>query len=68
MENRNLYILFCVSIYMDKMKCVVCGREKRFGGEGRIIDGSWADDINIDYKYFGKWVCCYNCYSKLLKK
>jgi len=53
---------------MDKMKCVVCGREKRFGGEGRVIDGSWADDINIDYKYFGKWVCCYNCYSKLLKK
>ena len=65
MENRNLYILFYLSI---NMKCVVCGRENRFGGEGRVIDGSWADDNRVNKKYFGKWVCCYNCYSKLLKK
>ena len=48
------------------MKCVVCGREKLFDGEGRIINGDWADDVFLK-KYFGKWVCCYKCYSKLGK-
>jgi len=47
--------------------CILCGREKMFEGEGRIIDGSWANDRNIPEEKWG-WVCCYKCYEKILKK
>lgn len=52
---------------MEKeIKCVVCGRTKKFPGHGRFIDGSWADDRFVPQEYHGKWVCCYHCYEKLL--
>lgn len=49
-------------------RCVVCGRKKLFATEGRVIDGSWARDGEIDKKYWGSWVCCFRCYEKLIEK
>jgi len=50
------------------VKCVVCKRERQTLSEGRRIDGSWAEDERIPKRYWDKWVCCWNCYSKLLFK
>jgi hypothetical protein len=50
-----------------KLKCIVCGRQKRVEGEGRIIDGTWVGDENIRRKYWNRWVCSYKCYSVLEK-
>jgi len=48
------------------MKCIVCGREKKVENEGRIIDGNWKEDKEIPQKYWGKWVCSFPCYKKLI--
>jgi hypothetical protein len=50
---------------MEGIRCVVCGRKKEFESEGRFIDGTWRYDLLIPWCH-GKWVCCYNCYSKLI--
>jgi len=51
---------------MKKERCCVCRRAKMFPTEGRIIDGTWHTDVFVDPKYFGKWVCSWSCYCKLL--
>jgi predicted nucleic-acid-binding Zn-ribbon protein len=53
---------------MKAVRCIVCNRRKTCQNEGRIIDGFWAEDLKVDKKYWYKWVCCWNCYTKLIKK
>jgi hypothetical protein len=48
--------------------CLACGRKRLGEWEGRIIDGSWAQDSSIHKKYLGRWVCSYRCLQELLKK
>ncbi len=48
-------------------KCIVCGRKKIIETEGRYIKGDWIEDNKINKKYINKWICCWNCYSKLLQ-
>ena len=48
------------------VSCAFCGRKRLFETEGRTIDGSWADDDNLDKSYYGQWVCSYACYDKLI--
>jgi len=50
------------------MKCVICGRNKSFETEGRIIDGTWYSDILVPKELHGKWVCCYRCYRDLVDR
>lgn len=45
--------------------CVRCGRRPSVYGEGRWIDGSWADDQALMRKYANVWVCCHSCYAIL---
>jgi len=53
---------------MKKIKCCVCKREKKLKEEGRFIDGEWVDDDLIQKRYWGKWVCSYSCYNKMVRK
>jgi hypothetical protein len=53
---------------VKKDVCLACGRKRLGEWEGRIIDGSWAQDSSIHKKYWGKWVCSYRCLQELLKK
>ena len=48
-------------------RCVACERKQLSPGEGRVIDGSWADDAKVK-KYRGKWVCGYGCYRELIER
>ena len=48
--------------------CVVCGRVRASVLEGRIINGTWYNDRFVPSQFYGKWVCCYNCYRKLVDK
>ena len=50
---------------MTKEICINCGREKIALNEGRYIDGSWIHDKDLK-EYNSQWVCCFNCYQKLL--
>jgi hypothetical protein len=50
------------------MRCVVCNGKKLFQSQGRIIAGDWFKDQFIPKEYWGKWVCCYSCYEKLLAR
>jgi len=50
------------------MKCYVCGRTQICPSEGRVIDGSWENDKHLPDEVKGKWVCCYNCYNKLVRQ
>ncbi len=52
----------------EALQCVVCQRKKIVQNEGRIIDMSWHTDYMIPDYAKGKWVCCYNCYSKLINE
>jgi len=49
------------------MKCFVCGRERVSPEEGRIINGSWAEDILVPLEFWGVWVCSFRCYNNLVE-
>lgn len=51
----------------EKVKCHFCGRVQLFPEEGRVADGSWAEDERLPEDAKGKWFCCYSCYQKTLK-
>lgn len=46
-------------------RCCHCGARPLFPGQGRRIDGSWAEDSTIYRRYRGRWVCCFSCYKLL---
>jgi hypothetical protein len=52
----------------EVLHCVVCQRKKIVKNEGRIIDMTWHTDSMLPDYVKGKWVCCYNCYRKLINE
>lgn len=50
---------------MNLTTCIVCGREKKIDGQGRFINGDWADDMDLPVAYWREWVCCIGCYAKI---
>ncbi len=46
-------------------RCCRCGARPTSPGQGRRIDGSWAEDKTICRRFQGRWVCCFACYRAL---
>lgn len=53
---------------MKKERCVICRGRRHDEAEGRVIDGTWFKDTYLPKSYWGKWVCGWNCYQKLLEQ
>jgi len=50
----------------EKVYCAVCGVERKYEGEGRVIDGKYWMDKFLSGRYLGKWVCSHVCYGRLV--
>jgi hypothetical protein len=62
----SCFLTYSINEVSRKIFCIVCRREKTFPTEGRVIDMSWSDDVHVPEYLIGKWVCCYNCYAKVI--